>query len=437
MKMRKTFSGLVAAVAAAILLGFSPSAGAFGVTGAPSVIPTISDVPASTLLLPYFEVDLGNPLGRTTRFWINNASATAILAHVTIWSDLAVPVLAWNVYLTGYDMQLFDMRDIVNGTFPRTASAGQDPTDQTSPKGPFSQDINFASCTGQIPFSQLPQFYVDYMQAALTGHLTAFNGKCFGSPSSGLARGFITVDTVNNCTLRFPGDPGYFGAGGTGDATNQNVIWGEYVYINSGSRGSGGSGAPMVAIEADATNTITNTPDNYTFYGRLDTPPWSAIDNREPLATNFAARYVRNATYAVAWRDPKMNQQSFTCGPLPPWYPLGREGFAVFDEQEHVTVRAGSLASPTSVGIAFPAATNKVLVGSPQLPTPYASGWIYMNLNTFVTPAGDVPSIDPDASQAFVTMIRELPGGTFGNVGAAGDPAFRLDSAAAALHGTP
>ena len=437
MKTRKTVSGVVAAVAAAILLGLSPSARATGVNGVPPVVPTISDVPGSTLLLPYFEVDLGNPLGRTTRFWINNASATAILAHVTIWSDLAVPVLAWNVYLTGYDMQLFDMRNILNGTFPRTASAGQDPQDQTSPKGQFSQDINFASCSGQIPFSQLPQFYVDYMQEALTGQLTNFDGKCYGRPSGNLARGFITVDTVNNCTLRFPSTVGYIEPGGSGDMTDQNVLWGEYVYIESSSHGSAGNGAPMVAIEADPSNALTNTAGNYTFYGRLDPTPWNAADNREPLATNFAARYVRNATYAVAWRDPKVNQQAFTCGSLPDWYPLGREAFALFDEQEHATVRAGSLASPTPVGNAFPAATNKVLVGTPQIPSPYASGWIYMNLNTFVTPAGDVPSIDPNASQAFVTMIRDLPGGTFGNVGAAGDPAFRLDSAAAAVHFTP
>jgi hypothetical protein len=215
------------------------------------------------------------------------------------------------------------------------------------------------------------------------------------------------------------------------------VIWGEYVYINSSSHGSGGNGAPMVAIEASSDNPITSTAGNYTFYGRLDATPWNADDDREPLATNFAARYVRDATYAVAWRDPKVAQHSFTCGNLPDWYPLGREAFALFDEQEHATVRAGSLASPTNVGNAFPAAANKVLVGTQQIPSPYASGWIYMNLNTFVTPAGDVPPIDMNAAQAYVTMIRELPGGTFGNVGAAGDPAFRLDSAAAAVHFTP
>src|SRR3954451_14190701 len=55
---------------------------------------TICDIgaqPSATLLLPYFEVDLGaSGTGQTTLFSINNASATAALAHVVVWSDLSV-----------------------------------------------------------------------------------------------------------------------------------------------------------------------------------------------------------------------------------------------------------------------------------------------------------------------------------------------------------
>lgn len=46
-------------------------------------IGTIDAVPAATLLLPYFEVDLTNPNGITTLFSVNNASASAAVAHVT------------------------------------------------------------------------------------------------------------------------------------------------------------------------------------------------------------------------------------------------------------------------------------------------------------------------------------------------------------------
>src|ERR1700719_2018972 len=117
-----------------------------------ATICTIDAVPAATLLLPYFEVDLNNPNGLTTLFSVNNASATAVLVHVVMWSDLAVPVLDFNVYLTGYDVQSVNLRDIiVNGNLPQTASTGQDPNDTISPKGSFSQDINFATCMGQLP----------------------------------------------------------------------------------------------------------------------------------------------------------------------------------------------------------------------------------------------------------------------------------------------
>src|SRR6185503_13236572 len=102
------------------------------------------------LLLPYFEVDVDNPVaGVNTLFSINNASATAVLAHVTIWSDQSVPVIDFDVYLTGYDVQTISLRDIfLKGNVPITASAGQDTSGDTiSPHGPVSQDINFASCS--------------------------------------------------------------------------------------------------------------------------------------------------------------------------------------------------------------------------------------------------------------------------------------------------
>src|SRR5215510_11680777 len=95
--------GLLIAVAVACLFADVP---------ARAVIGTIDDVPAATLLLPYFEVDLDNPSGVTTLFSINNASASATLAHVVIWSTWSIPVIDWDVYLTGFDIQTINMRDI-------------------------------------------------------------------------------------------------------------------------------------------------------------------------------------------------------------------------------------------------------------------------------------------------------------------------------------
>ena len=69
---------------------------------------------------------------------------------------VAPPTLDFDIYLTGYDVQTINLRDIfVAGNLPRTASVGQDPDDDISPQGPVSQDINFASC-GTLPHSDLP-----------------------------------------------------------------------------------------------------------------------------------------------------------------------------------------------------------------------------------------------------------------------------------------
>src|SRR6476661_642555 len=90
-------------------------AGLLASAPASAVICTIDEVPAATLLLPYFEVDLGNQWGNGTLFSVNNASATAVLAHVVVWSDLSVPVLDFNIYLTGYDVQTISLRDLFTG----------------------------------------------------------------------------------------------------------------------------------------------------------------------------------------------------------------------------------------------------------------------------------------------------------------------------------
>src|SRR5262245_65344507 len=72
--------------------------------------PPSSNRPGSTLLLPYFEVDLDNAEGMNTLFSVNNASATSILGHVTVWSDMGIPVFAFDLYFTGYDAITLNMR---------------------------------------------------------------------------------------------------------------------------------------------------------------------------------------------------------------------------------------------------------------------------------------------------------------------------------------
>jgi len=411
-----------------------------------AVICAIDEVPAATLLLPYFEVCVQAPCATTpdgsqqnTLFSINNASATAVLAHVVVWSDLSVPVLDFNVYLTGYDVQTINLFDILgSGKLPQTASAGQDPGDKISPKGAFSQDINFASCSGLLPPPTLPSDFIAHLKAALTGNAsTVFGGLCAGRNfNDGIARGYITVDTVNNCTLRFPGDPGYFLPGGTGDATDQNVLWGDYFYLNSTAAFADGN--PLVHIEASPTNPETTTVNFYTFYGRYDAPAWNAADNREPLATNWAARFINGGPFTggtdfIVWRDSKVNQGPFTCPAItgrPFWFPLGQEGIVIFDEQEHPQVPQTFPVSPQPQNptlVPFPAESQSTHIGGSSLPVPFDFGWIYLDLNTTVSaPAVNNP-LDPAAAQAFVA-VRMTSQGRY----SVGFDAIHLDSACSA-----
>jgi Chaperone of endosialidase len=419
-----------------------------------AVICTVDAVPAATLLLPYFEVDLNDPNGLTTLFSVDNASATAVLVHVVLWSDLSVPVLDFNVYLTGYDVQSVNLRDvIVNGNLPQTASAGQDPHDTISPHGAFSQDINFASCSGVLPPPPLPSFFTAHLQAALTGQPSAvLKGLCAGQAlGDNIARGYITMDTVNNCSLRFPGDAGYFAAGGSGDATNQDVLWGDWFIVNAAQ--SFAEGGDLVHVEAAPgvgtsglipADPATTTSGRYTFYGRYDN--WTAVDNREPLATDFAVRYLNGGPFSagtslLVWRDSKVNQGPFTCsatsGARPAWYPLGEEGISIFDEQEHAVVPLTfpiSPQPPNATLVPFPAEAQRTQVGGTSLPLPaqFDFGWIYLDLNTAVAAAGANPPVDPGAAQAWVVYTL-ASNGHFG----VGIDAIRLDSACAALHFFP
>jgi len=405
---------------------------------AAALICTVDQVPAATLLLPYFEVDLDNLWGAKTLFSINNASATAVLAHVVIWSDLSVPVLDFNVYLTGYDVQSINLRDILaDGNLPQTASAGQDPTDTISPKGQFSQDINFASCQGNLPIPQLPATFTAHLQAALTGKFSNILGGCAGlDHGDRIARGYVTVDTVSNCTLRFPGDLGYFASGGTGDATDQNVLWGDYFYLQELLNYA--SGNPLVHVEASATDPQTSVTGQYTFYGRY--VGFTATDNREPLATNFATRFLVGGAFTggtdlVVWRDSKVRQGAFKCGTTPSWYPLGQEAIVIFDEQEHPQVPQTFPVSPQPPQqglIPFPAETQRVSIGSTIFPVPSKFGWLFLDLNTSVAPAGSVPPEDPAAAQAWVSTLLQASGRY-----SVGFDAIQLDSACQANHVVP
>ncbi len=380
-------------------------------------IGTIDDVPAATLLLPYFEVNLDSQDGITTLFSINNASASAAVAHVTFWTDQSIPTLDFDVYLTGYDVQTINIRDIFNGNLPRTADAGADPGDSISNQGVLSQDINFPGSTGPCanPYpatGALSAALIDHIVKSHTGQFSSLYGGCSGANhGDNIARGYITVDSVVQCNLSFPSDAGYF----TTLADNRNLLWGDYFYVNSAENFA--SGETLVHIEACSAPSVGNgasqcpfafAAGDYTFYGRYNAV--AGQDQREPLASTFASRYINGGSFnggtdLIVWRDSKTRpvgaNGTHSCSSVPSWYPLNQSDVVAFDEIENPTdlcFQGDNVSPPTGgANTCFPLEAQRVsLLGGnfgddPLPPAPF--GWIYLNLNHTLASGDPYPGV--------------------------------------------
>jgi len=374
-----------------------------------AIIGTIDVVPSATLLLPYFEVATAGPAaGVNTLFSINNASATAILAHVTVWSDQSIPVLDFDVYLTGYDIQTVNLFDVlINGNLPRTASAGQDTNPQISPKGPISQDINFASCSGTLPYTNpaLNAAFRAHLLAILQGNPSPTFGTCYGSKTKdGILRGYVTVDTVNACNVLFPTQ---LATGYAADLTFQNVLWGDYFYVNSAQNFA--QGDTLVHIEACATCVL-----DHTFYGRY--AGGTGIDHREALPTTMGARYVNGGDFTggtsfAIWREggDQTSAVSYSCtrqGPAQ-WYPLPATQIGVFDETEQVETGENCPSGfDCGIEILIPNEAQRVRVSSTGgILTPFSFGWVYLNLQW-----GPLPAYGDNFAQMWLTTEMDANG---------------------------
>ncbi len=393
------------------LLGFGQEASA--------AIGTIDDVPAATLLLPYFELDIANQNGMNTLFSINNASATAVLAHVTVWTDQSVPAVDFDVYLTGYDVQTISLRDILqNGNLPRTASVGQDPNDTISPQGPVSQDINFASCS-VLPYAPgaVSVSFRNHLQAWFQGNQSPATGNCAGSkqPDTNILRGYVTVDTVNACNLFFPSDFAFYAP----FLTFQNVLWGDYLYVNPSQHFA--HGETMVSIEACLVDNETGPiccfmPGDHTFYGIYNGA--TGADCREPLPTVQHLRYLQGGgqgggfsggTAYLVWREADESDTAYNCNLQGPstWYPLEATQIVIFDEQEQpVTTEDCPSGDPTcEQEVLIPNEAQRVDVATDLL-APFDFGWIYLNLQHPEV----IPIYGDTAAQTWVTGVMEAEG---------------------------
>lgn len=322
---------------------------------AAAVLGTPDAVPAATLLLPYFEVNLEDESGMTTIISINNASAAAALAHVTLWTNAAVPTATFDVMLTGFDVATFNLRDLFS-------DAAADPGLSTSKAR---------------------------LRAAHTGEPNPETNLCSGfSYGDTIVRGYLTVDHVNEASLLFPSDPGYF----SGVASDSNVLWGDYFYVDL--ENNFAQGELLVHIEASSAPEVT-TPGNATFYGRYVNE--LATDHREPLPRAWATGYdLRgdSGTHLTYWRDTRTPQVPFPCGVGPAFFPLPVGNAVAFDDAEN--------ADGATPAVPMGEACGRIDLS--QTPIAFDFGWLYLNL----------AFIDPEPTggyeQAYVTVLNSSAG---------------------------
>jgi len=377
----------------------------------------IGVAPAATLLLPYFEVDVVNRT-QDTLFTITNVSRLPQIAHVTVWTDWSFPVLDFNIYLTGYDVQGISLNQVlVQGVVAQAVGTGPT-TAQTQPSGPgslsagFTANPNFSgggatiNCASQP--GQLNPTLVAAVRSALTtgvynpgGSASCVTGGGSTIPVGGVhanAIGYITIDVASNCSLALPTDPNYYSTSILFD----NVLIGDYQQLGPAANGTtqtsfDAGGNAMVHIravpEGGPVGSLVTTPTNlpFTFYDRYTNNGAGqirTIDRRQPLPSLWAARYIQGGTGAFAtnykiWREGFGNGACGASLALNGALPVSE--IVRFDEHENPNTSAPCTQSPcpTSQTVTMPetSAQNTASANFPVISTADVGGWMYLNLN--------------------------------------------------------
>jgi hypothetical protein len=359
---------------------------------APAAICAIDPVPAATLLYPFFEVDLDDRQARNTVLTVENASEAPIVAHVTLWSDWAIPVLNFDVYLAGLDVQTIDLAAaMLDGVLPSTGSA-------VSPHGPLSAPpVAFPACNngttpGSGPLYGNPALAAPlrtHLQNALTGRMSSLTAKCHGANhGDNVARGYVTIDANDQCSLLFPSSAGYFNE--PGPSSRRNVLAGDFALR----RDDGTPTARAFAFRAVAVEAMPQgepVPGGRTFYGRYVNG--NGTDGREPLPTIFEPRFANGGAFSggtsyFIWRETAPGTPAeVNCGSAPSWSPLSTEVVPYFNEQE----------DRADVSQSFPIAVNFASASV----SPHAFGRTHLDLqHGAVTPIYGGPK-----AQAWVASV--------------------------------
>jgi hypothetical protein len=260
--------------------------------------------PAATLLLPYFEV-AEDRTGDTTLFTVTNVTNVEQIARVTLWTDRSYPVITFNLYLTGFDVQSINLWDVLSGFGIAHPNGTGTSVSHTGRLSGTNVRLDRSNC--QLISPGIDASTAQRMQQAFT--LGTDGGLCdkVGGVHEN-AVGYATIDVVGNCSTNGPADPEYF----TEDIRYDNVLLGDYQHVNSAEDFA--HGGPMVHIRAipeghtPQTRALFPTRFDRTFYGRFQPPAHRLLDARQPLPSTFAARWINDGngqfqTSLRIWRE--------------------------------------------------------------------------------------------------------------------------------------
>jgi len=354
----------------------------------------VAVLPAATLLLPYFEVDFVSPAAtaRTTLFSVFNATNRPQIARVTVWTDLAFPVLTFNVFLTGYDVQSINLYDVL----ARGVIAPNSGTSNLTPPGARSLYNganpgflpNAATTCNTLPGTIPPSLLSDLKSGLTTGTYSTCGTTRVGLTHTN-AIGYVTVDVVANCSPSLPTDPSYFAS----EVLFDNVLGGDYVQVNPNpTTGNYAGGNPLVHLRAVG----ANLP--YTFYDRYTPASDRKRDRRQPLPSTFAARYIQGGTGAFntdlrIWREGVVGGAA-SCSAYTSNNGTGMKVLdeVRFDEHENLTILlSGGLGGPSSQTFAYLPALSLRATSSSIFPVMASAagdvgGWLYLNLASSNSP---------------------------------------------------
>lgn len=282
----------------------------------------LDDGPGATLLMPYFEVDLDDPEGPNTlvalaalaqRFPEEDIffdQLEPVLTRVTLWSNWGIPLLAFDVFLERGGVQTLNLRRVLAGELP--ASGGS------------REAIPFENCVSPIALPELDEGFFAELRRALSGEPSAVDSLCRSAPrgeGGRLATGFLTVDTVRACSTDLAVHPraeGYFVDGGTGHATNDNLLWGDVILIDSSENAAQGYGAVVLPASAERYGDGARLPTFYDEFG-----PSGGRDNRMALYNSYRGRFFNGGPFDggsewLVWNNTVVNQPMACDAPFVP-----------------------------------------------------------------------------------------------------------------------